>query len=129
MSAPILTVRNLKSYYGPITAIRGVSFDVGEGQIVTILGANGAGKTTILKSVCGAMEPQKGTVSFGGRSCCRQLLSALRRGACWRFEILIATARGCLNKRSGWASPRRRPRRHGCKARFVSRSPFGLSDT
>ena len=68
MSEPLLTVRNLESYYGPITAIRGVSFDVGEGQIVTILGANGAGKTTILKSVCGAMEPQKGTVSFGGRS-------------------------------------------------------------
>jgi branched-chain amino acid transport system ATP-binding protein len=58
----------LETYYGPITAIRGVSFDVTEGQIVTILGANGAGKTTVLKSVCGAMEPQKGTVAFGGRS-------------------------------------------------------------
>ena len=65
MTTPILSVRNLESYYGPITAIRGVSFDVSEGQIVTILGANGAGKTTVLKSVCGAMEPQKGTVSFG----------------------------------------------------------------
>ena len=67
MTTPILSVRNLETYYGPITAIRGVSFDVPEGQIVTILGANGAGKTTVLKSVCGAMEPQKGTVSFGGR--------------------------------------------------------------
>jgi branched-chain amino acid transport system ATP-binding protein len=67
MTTPILSVRNLETYYGPITAIRGVSFDVTEGQIVTILGANGAGKTTVLKSVCGAMEPQKGTVSFGGR--------------------------------------------------------------
>jgi branched-chain amino acid transport system ATP-binding protein len=67
MTTPILSVRNLETYYGPITAIRGVSFDVSEGQIVTILGANGAGKTTVLKSVCGAMEPQKGTVSFGGR--------------------------------------------------------------
>ena len=46
---------------------RQVSFDVSEGQIVTILGANGAGKTTVLKSVCGAMEPQKGTVTFAGR--------------------------------------------------------------
>jgi branched-chain amino acid transport system ATP-binding protein len=68
MSDAILSVRNLESYYGPITAIRGVSFDVKPGQIVTILGANGAGKTTVLKSVCGAMEPQKGTVTFGGRS-------------------------------------------------------------
>jgi branched-chain amino acid transport system ATP-binding protein len=67
MSEPLLSVRNLETYYGPITAIRGVTFDVSEGQIVTILGANGAGKTTVLKSVCGAMEPQKGTVTFGGR--------------------------------------------------------------
>jgi branched-chain amino acid transport system ATP-binding protein len=68
MSDAILSVRNLETYYGPITAIRGVSFDVKPGQIVTILGANGAGKTTVLKSVCGAMEPQKGSVTFGGRS-------------------------------------------------------------
>jgi branched-chain amino acid transport system ATP-binding protein len=68
VTAPLLSVRNLETYYGPITAIRGVSFDVTEGQIVTILGANGAGKTTVLKSVCGAMEPQKGTVAFAGRS-------------------------------------------------------------
>jgi branched-chain amino acid transport system ATP-binding protein len=67
MSEPLLSVRNLETFYGPITAIRGVSFDVTPGQIVTILGANGAGKTTVLKSVCGAMEPQKGTVTFGGR--------------------------------------------------------------
>ncbi len=67
MSDPLLTVRNLETYYGPITAIRGVSFDVTPGQIVTILGANGAGKTTVLKSVCGAMEPQKGSVAFAGR--------------------------------------------------------------
>ena len=61
MTEPLLSVRNLETYYGPITAIRGVSFDVSEGQIVTILGANGAGKTTVLRSVCGALEPQKGT--------------------------------------------------------------------
>ena len=67
MSEALLSVRNLESYYGPITAIRGVSFDVKPGQIVTILGANGAGKTTVLKSVCGAMEPQKGSVAFAGR--------------------------------------------------------------
>jgi branched-chain amino acid transport system ATP-binding protein len=67
MTSPLLSVRNLETYYGPITAIRGVSFDVSAGQIVTILGANGAGKTTVLKSVCGAMEPQKGSVTFGGQ--------------------------------------------------------------
>ena len=65
--ADLLTVNNLETYYGPIMAIRGVSFAVPEGSIVTILGANGAGKTTILKTVCGVMDPQKGTVTFGGR--------------------------------------------------------------
>jgi len=64
---PLLTVNNLETYYGPIMAIRGVSFAVPEGAIVTILGANGAGKTTILKTVSGVMDPQKGTVNFAGR--------------------------------------------------------------
>jgi branched-chain amino acid transport system ATP-binding protein len=67
MADALLTVNNLETYYGPIMAIRGVSFAVPEGSIVTILGANGAGKTTILKTVCGLMDPQKGTVTFAGR--------------------------------------------------------------
>jgi branched-chain amino acid transport system ATP-binding protein len=67
MADALLTVNNLETYYGPIMAIRGVSFAVPEGAIVTILGANGAGKTTILKTVCGVMDPQKGTVTFAGR--------------------------------------------------------------
>ena len=60
----LLEVRNVESYYGPIMAIRGVSIDVEQGQIVTILGANGAGKTTVLKTISGALEPQKGSVTF-----------------------------------------------------------------
>ena len=48
-------------------AIRGVSFDVPQGGIVTILGANGAGKTTVLKTICGVMDPQKGSIVFEGR--------------------------------------------------------------
>ena len=48
-------------------AIRGVSIDVPEGRIVALLGANGAGKTTVLKTISGAMDPQKGTVIFAGR--------------------------------------------------------------
>src|SRR5712692_4325327 len=48
-------------------AIRGVSFSVPRGSIVTILGANGAGKTTILKTISGVMDPQKGTVALEGR--------------------------------------------------------------
>src|SRR5436190_8773798 len=67
MADALLTVSNLETYYGPIMAIRGVSFSVPRGKIVTILGANGAGKTTILKTVSGVMDPQKGTVALEGR--------------------------------------------------------------
>ena len=67
MADALLTVSNLETYYGPIMAIRGVSFSVPAGAIVTILGANGAGKTTILKTISGVMDPLKGTVTFEGR--------------------------------------------------------------
>jgi branched-chain amino acid transport system ATP-binding protein len=62
----LLAVSNLETSYGPIVALRGVSFTVPRGTIVTILGANGAGKTTVLKTVSGVMDPQKGTVTFDG---------------------------------------------------------------
>ena len=67
MADALLTVSNVETYYGPILALRGVSFGVPAGSIVTILGANGAGKTTILKTVSGVMDPQKGTVNLEGR--------------------------------------------------------------
>ena len=67
MAEPLLTVSNVETYYGPIMAVRGISFTVPRGAVVTILGANGAGKTTILKTISGVMEPQKGTITFAGR--------------------------------------------------------------
>ena len=67
MSEPILKIRNVESFYGPIMAIRGVSLDVHPGRIVSILGANGAGKTTLMKTVSGVMDPEKGKVIFEGR--------------------------------------------------------------
>jgi branched-chain amino acid transport system ATP-binding protein len=67
MADALLSVSNIETYYGPVIAVRGVSFSVPAGSIVTILGANGAGKTTILKTVSGVMDPQKGTVTFAGR--------------------------------------------------------------
>ncbi len=63
----ILRVSNVESYYGPIMAIRGVSLEVPRERIVAVLGANGAGKTTILKTISGVLDPQKGTVEFDGR--------------------------------------------------------------
>ena len=61
---PLLELRNIETYYGPIMAIRGVSLKVDQSDIVTILGANGAGKTTVLKTISAAMEAQKGSVTF-----------------------------------------------------------------
>src|SRR4029079_15300448 len=67
MAETLLTAANLETCYGPIVAIRGVSFSVARGSIVTILGANGAGQTTLLKTLSGVMDPQKGTITFHGR--------------------------------------------------------------
>lgn len=67
----LLKVRNIESYYGPIMAIKGVSLEVRENSIVTILGANGAGKTTILKTISGIMDPEKGSIEFMGQPIAR----------------------------------------------------------
>ena len=67
MGEPLLEIKNLESFYGPIMAIRGVSLKVDKGQIVTVLGANGAGKSTLLKTISGIMDPEKGEVLFGGK--------------------------------------------------------------
>ena len=67
MNEPLLRLANIETYYGPIMAIRGISLSVAEGSIVTVLGANGAGKTTVLRTVSGVVDPQKGTVTFEGQ--------------------------------------------------------------
>lgn len=67
MGEPLLEIKNLESFYGPIMAIRGVSLKVDKGQIVTVLGANGAGKSTLLKTISGIMDPEKGEVLFNGK--------------------------------------------------------------
>ena len=64
---PILELLNVESAYGPIRAIRGVSLRVKRGEIATVLGSNGAGKTTILKTISGIIDPRKGTIEFKGR--------------------------------------------------------------
>ena len=67
MSETMLKLSNVESAYGPIKAIRGVSLTVAQGQIATVLGSNGAGKTTILKTISGIIDPRKGSVEFKGR--------------------------------------------------------------
>jgi branched-chain amino acid transport system ATP-binding protein len=65
---PILKLLNVESAYGPIRAIRGVSLQVRPGQIATVLGSNGAGKSTILKTISGIIDPRKGSIEFEGRN-------------------------------------------------------------
>ncbi len=62
----VLKLLNVESSYGPIKAIRGVSLQVRRGEIATVLGANGAGKTTILKTISGIIDPRKGSIEFKG---------------------------------------------------------------
>lgn len=64
--APILEVLNVEAAYGAVVAIRGVSLSVRKGQIVTVLGANGAGKTTIMRAISGILDPTKGRILFKG---------------------------------------------------------------
>ena len=64
----VLKVENLHVYYGSIHAIKGVSFEVNEGEIVTLIGANGAGKSTTLNTVGGLLKPRDGSVEFEGKS-------------------------------------------------------------
>ena len=66
MSGPLLALRNVETYYGPVLAVQGVSLDVPAGSIVALLGSNGAGKSTVLKSISGFVVPRKGTISFAG---------------------------------------------------------------
>ena len=64
----LLKVDNLHVYYGSIHAIKGISFEVNEGEIVTLIGANGAGKSTTLNTVSGLLKPRSGTISFAGQN-------------------------------------------------------------
>ena len=63
----MLEVKDLQVYYGMIQAIKGISFEVNQGEVIALIGANGAGKTTILHTVTGLLAPKKGSVIFEGQ--------------------------------------------------------------
>ena len=62
----MLTIENLTASYGAITALHAISLQVSEGELVALLGSNGAGKSTTLKSICGVLRPVQGTITFLG---------------------------------------------------------------
>ncbi len=63
---PLLKVNDIHVYYGAIHAIKGISLEVSEGEIVTLIGANGAGKSTTLNTIAGLLKPRQGTIAFAG---------------------------------------------------------------
>ena len=66
MNEPILSIKDLQVRYGGIEAVKGISFDVPEGDIVTLIGANGAGKSSVLRSIAGLVKPSGGSINFCG---------------------------------------------------------------
>ena len=68
MANTILSVENINVYYGQIHAVKDVSFEVCEGEIVTLIGANGSGKSTTLRTVSGLLRPKSGSITYQGQS-------------------------------------------------------------
>jgi len=66
MSTPLLTVRDVKTFYGRVMALKGVNLDVNDGEIITLIGANGAGKSTLMMTICGSPRARSGSIIFDG---------------------------------------------------------------
>ncbi len=75
----VLKIENLQASYGPVTALRGISIEVPEKSIVTLLGANGAGKSTTLKCISGVVRPLGGTITWDGESIAGRSPNAITR--------------------------------------------------
>jgi branched-chain amino acid transport system ATP-binding protein len=71
VSAPLLSLRGVKTYYGAIAALKGVDLDVAAGEIVTLIGANGAGKSTLMMTIFGMPQPREGRIVYDGRDITR----------------------------------------------------------
>src|SRR5471032_1176077 len=67
MTAPLLTVRGVKTFYGRVMALKGVDMEVNSGEIVTLIGANGAGKSTLMMTICGNPRAREGVIEFAGQ--------------------------------------------------------------
>lgn len=66
--AALLKINDINVYYGAIHAIKGISLEVNEGEIVTLIGANGAGKSTTLRTISGLLKPKTGSIEFEGKN-------------------------------------------------------------
>ena len=83
----LLCVKEIKTHYEKMEAVKGVSLEVGEGEIVTLLGSNGAGKTTVLKAISGLKPPTSGEIWFSDRRIDRSPTTHIvRMGISYIFE-------------------------------------------
>jgi branched-chain amino acid transport system ATP-binding protein len=81
VSETLLSLRDLVVHYGVIRALSGISLDVPKGQIVALIGANGAGKSTTLRAISGLLRPTSGAIEFQGKSLVGSAWPRRRRGA------------------------------------------------
>jgi len=81
VSATLLSVRGVATFYGKIMALRGVDLDVHEGEIVTLIGANGAGKSTLMMTICGSPQARNGDIFFDGMNITRRPTHEIMRMA------------------------------------------------
>ena len=88
----LLELDDLEAHYGPVQALRGVSLTVGEGEIVAVLGANGAGKTTMLRAISGTVA-RKGAIDFDGKPLSGGPETAARAGRATSGPTWASTAR------------------------------------
>src|SRR6516225_10401147 len=87
--APFLEVKDVRKYYGAIKAVDGVSFSLGPGEVVGIIGPNGSGKTTLFNSILGQIQPSSGRVALEGEDVTgRSPLELSRRGIGRTFQSL-----------------------------------------
>ena len=103
----LLEVADIHTYYGNIEALKGVSLEVEEGEIVTLIGSNGAGKSTTLRSISGLNAPRKGTIRFDGRDITHTPAPDIVPAA-WRSRSCSRGSSVYTRSRSDSMSPSRR---------------------
>ena len=103
----ILEIRDLQVHYGGIEAVKGISLDVPEGEIVTLIGANGAGKSSTLRAIAGLVKPSAGAITFQGEDITgkdsnlivSRGITLVPRG---RWNIFSSTTSARSARASGW---------------------------
>ena len=95
--APLLELEDVHTYYGTIEAIKGISLTVNEGEVVTLIGANGAGKSTTLRSIQGINKPKRGRILFKGEDMVSMTPEELRKFRWRHVSLVFQSAMDSLN--------------------------------